>query len=83
MAARLPGTNTSDPAFRHDYPPMTVPRASDQRAEAARDQSTDAFHLAMYVGAALLFAGALVNAVGISDVAAREATRRRTPMTTV
>ena len=83
MAARLPGTNTSDPAFRHDYPPMTVPRASDQRAEAARDQSTDAFHLAMYVGAALLFAGALVNALGISDAAAQEATRRRTPMTTV
>jgi EmrB/QacA subfamily drug resistance transporter len=83
MAARLPGTDTSDPAFRHDYPPMTIPRTSDQRAEASREQSTEAFHLAMYVGAALLFAGALVNAVGISDAAAQEATRRRTPMTTV
>src|SRR5207253_4537678 len=26
MAARIPGTDTSDPAFRHDYPPLTVPR---------------------------------------------------------
>jgi hypothetical protein len=83
MAARIPGTDTSDPAFRHNYPPMTVPHTSDPRALAAREQSTDAFHLAMYVGAALLVAGALVNAVGISDAAAREATRRRTPMTTI
>ena len=83
MAARIPGTDTSSPTFRHDYPPMTVPRTSDARAQAARDQSTEAFHLAMYVGAALLAAGALVNAVGISDAAAREATRRRTPMTTI
>ena len=81
MAARIPGIDTSDPAFRHDYPPMTVPRSSDQRAQAARDQSTEAFHLAMYVGAALLFAGALVNAAGISNGAALEATRRRTPVT--
>jgi EmrB/QacA subfamily drug resistance transporter len=83
MAARVPGTDTSDPAFRHDYPPLTVPRTSDPRAQAARDQSTEAFHLAMYVGAALLVAGALVNVVGISDAAAQQAIKRRTPMTTV
>ncbi len=83
MAARIPGTDTSDPAFRHDYPPMTVPQTSDPRALAARDQSTEAFHLAMYVGAALLAAGAVVNAVGISDEAAQQAIKRRTPMTTV
>jgi len=83
MAARIPGTDTSDPAFRHDYPPMTVPRTSDPRAVAARDQSTEAFHLAMYVGAALLAAGALVNATGISNEAALQATKKRTPMTTV
>ncbi len=90
MAARLPGTDPSDPAFRHDYSPMNVPRCPAScpqevtaRIEADRDQSTDAFHLAMYVGAALLVAGALVNAVGISNEAALEATRRRTPMTTV
>jgi len=82
MAARLPGTDTSDAAFRHDYPPLLVPRATEARAEAARDQSTEAFHLAMYVGAALLVAGALVNAIGISNEAAQAATKRRTPMTT-
>src|SRR5207245_7819820 len=88
MAARLPGTDTSDPNFRHHYSPMNVPRCPAScpqevtaRIEADLDQSTDAFHLAMYVGAALLVAGALVNAVGISNEAALEATRRRTPMT--
>jgi len=90
MAARFPGTDTSDPAFRHDHSPLLVPRCPAScppevtaRIEAAREQSTEAFHLAMYVGAALLVAGAFVNAVGISNEAALEATRRRTPMTTV
>ena len=82
MAARVPGTDTSDPAFRHDYPPMTVRRTDDPRALAARDQSTDAFHLAMYVGAALLIAGALVNAVGISNDVALKAAERAEPVTT-
>jgi hypothetical protein len=35
----------------------------------------------MYVGAALLLAGAATNAVGISNAAAMEATHRRTPVT--
>ena len=67
MAARLPGTDTSDPQFRHDYPPMNVPRTNDPRAEADREESTNAFHLAVLVGAGLLAAGALVNFVGISN----------------
>jgi hypothetical protein len=37
----------------------------------------------MYVGAALLIAGAAVNAAGISNDAALLAVKRRTPMTTV
>ena len=76
MAARLPGTDTSDPTFRHNYSPMNVPRSSDTAAQAARDQSTDAFHLAMFVGAGLLAAGALVNAVGISNHVALNAAKR-------
>jgi len=76
MAARLPGTDTSDASFRHDYSPMNVPRSSDQAAQAARDQSTDAFHLAMYVGAALLISGAAVNFVGISNDVALQAANR-------
>src|SRR4029077_11966676 len=78
MAARLPGTDTSDPTFRHNYSPMNVPRAAplDPAAQAARDQSTEAFHLAMFVGAGLLAAGALVNAVGISNHVALNAAKR-------
>jgi hypothetical protein len=76
MSARLPGTDTSDPTFRHNYSPMTVPRSSDPAAQAARDQSTEAFHLAMFVGAGLLLAGALVNAVGISNRVALNAAKR-------
>ena len=66
MARRLPGTDTSDSSFRHRYAPMNVPRATDALAEADREESTRAFHLAMAVGAGLLAAGAIVNFVGIS-----------------
>jgi EmrB/QacA subfamily drug resistance transporter len=77
MAARLPGTDTSDPTFRHNYSPMNVPRAAplDPAAQAARDQSTEAFHLAMFVGAGLLAVGAAVNAVGISNEVALKAAK--------
>ncbi len=79
MAARLPGTDTADAAFRHDYAPLNVPRTQDPKAVADREQSTDAFHLASLVGAGLLAAGALVNAVGISNHVALEAAKRREP----
>jgi len=80
MAARLPGTDTSDPQFRHDYPPMNVPRTSDPRAEADREESTNAFHLAVLVGAGLLATGALVNFVGISnEVALAKARKTEAP----
>ena len=42
-----------------DLPPSTV--------QAAREASTDAFRTAMIVSAAFLFAGAAVNALGISE----------------
>jgi EmrB/QacA subfamily drug resistance transporter len=77
MAARLPGTDTSDATFRHDYAPLNVPRNADPKAEADREQSTDAFHLASLVGAGLLAAGAIVNAVGISNHVALQAAKNR------
>jgi hypothetical protein len=40
-------------------------------AAVVRDASTTAFHLAMIIGAALLLAGAIVNAVGIVNNATR------------
>ena len=75
MAARLPGVDPSDPDFRRHYAPLSVPPESDARAAAARDQSTDSFHLAVLVGAGLLLAGAAVNAVGIQNRVALEAAR--------
>ena len=76
MAARLPGTDPSDPQLRRDYPPLLVPNTNDPRAAASRDQSTDAFHLAALLGAALCVTGALVNYFGISDAVALEAAKR-------
>ena len=77
LAARVPTLDTSAPAVRQRISPLNEPRSSAgdgqtmffpaEVGRAVRDQSTDAFHLAMLVGAALLIAGAAVNAVGIRD----------------
>jgi len=75
LAARLPGTDPSSPELRRDYPPLLVPNTSDPRAIASRDQSTEAFHLAALLGAALCVTGALVNFFGISDEVALKAER--------
>ena len=42
-------------------------RVTPAEASAARDASTDAFHLAMLIGAGLCASGALVNAIGIRN----------------
>ena len=77
MAQRLPGTPTSSAEFRKVYAPLNMPARCGpnqscpqpiaEQMDAARHASTDAFHLAMLVGAALLAAGAVVNAVGIRN----------------
>jgi EmrB/QacA subfamily drug resistance transporter len=77
LASRLPGMDAQSPAVRSQISPLnqplpqaTVGSASGRRLqEAARSASTDAYHLAMLVSAALLFTGALVNAVGIRNPA--------------
>jgi EmrB/QacA subfamily drug resistance transporter len=87
LGARLGGVDTADPAFRKAYSPLNIKESClvqdqvtcspEQRAriEAARVQSTEAFHLAMLVAAGLLLAGAAVNAAGISDKVALEKRR--------
>jgi EmrB/QacA subfamily drug resistance transporter len=67
LAARVPGLDTTDPALRRAVAPWTVPAADlpPEVANAAREASTEAFHVAMLVAAGLLLAGAAVNAVGI------------------
>jgi len=78
MAVRFPGADTADPAFRREHTPMNVDRSAPT-AEADRDESTDAFHIAMLIGAGLLAAGAIVNAVGISNPAASAPAGPREP----
>jgi len=67
LAAAVPGTDPSSPQLRAQYeafhpPPKDAPPAL---AAAAKTASTDAFHLAMIVGATLMVSGAAVNAVGL------------------
>ena len=74
LGDRVPGLDTSSASVRADLPPLNEPdpaRPVEQQT-AAREASTDAFHLAMLIAAALCAAGAAVNAVGIKDPAAEE-----------
>lgn len=73
-------------AIRHDFPPMNPPRNetlyswTEEMYTVAREASVDSFHLAMLVGAALLAAGAAVNAVGIRNQDAVSLTPSRTSL---
>ena len=77
LAGLVPGIDVNDPAVRERVQPLTSPPADTdpQLADAARQASTDAFHLAMIVSAALLLAGAAINAVGIRNPTPEEAER--------
>ena len=74
LAPRLPGVDVSSEAFRGDVSPLNAP-ADPALVAVVREASTSSFHLAMLIGAALLFAGAVVNALGIENRAARPAAR--------
>ncbi len=61
---------TDTPAVRAQFPPLTLPeQASAQELQAARSASTDSFHLAMLIAAALCLGGAVVNGLGIVNPA--------------
>ena len=85
LQARVPSLDVSDADVRRRISPLNVVRAPSSGPpevadliQAEREASTDAFHLAMLVAAALLAAGAVTNAVGIvDDVAKKPATERR------
>jgi MFS family permease len=64
---RAPSVDTSSPTVRQQLSPLNAPPVSVPRevAQAARDASTDAFHLAIIVTVGLLICGAVVNGVGI------------------
>ncbi|MGH2740109.1 MAG: MFS transporter [Actinomycetota bacterium] len=69
IAERVPGTNVDASEFRQQVAPLNPPAegVSSQVAGAAREASTDAFHLAMLVAAGLMFTGAAVNGIGIRN----------------
>jgi hypothetical protein len=69
LARLAPGVDVEDPAVRASVQPLTStgPDVDPELADAARRASTDAFRLAMLVSAALLLAGAAINAVGIRN----------------
>jgi hypothetical protein len=75
---RAPSVDTSSPTVRQQLSPLNAPPASVPRpvAQAARDASTDAFHLAIIVTVGLLICGAVVNGVGIVN---RPAAQTATP----
>jgi EmrB/QacA subfamily drug resistance transporter len=69
VAARLPGVEVTSSAFRHDVAPLNpvAPGVVASVAAAAREASTEAFHLAMSATALLLPAGGLVNWFGLRE----------------
>ena len=71
LADLVPGLDVNDPQVRREIQPLTSPPAGmdPTMADAARQASTDAFHLAMLVSGALLVAGAATNAIGIRNPA--------------
>ena len=55
--------------------PYTAPPEVGDLITVEREASTEAFHLSMLIAAGLLAAGAITNAVGIVDSAAKKAGR--------
>lgn len=66
LAGLVPGLDVTSESFRAMVSPLNTP-ANSHLVAAARDASTSSFHLAMMLGAALLLAGAVVNAIGIRN----------------
>ncbi len=69
ISRQVPNADVDDPRFRADVAPLNEPPAdvSGELRIAAREASTDAFHLAMFVSAGLLLVGATINGVGIRN----------------
>jgi len=79
LQTRVPSIDVNDPQTRLRISPLNVERPASPspddlaRISAEREASTEAFHLAMFIAAGLLAAGAITNAVGIVDSAAKQA----------
>ena len=69
LAARVPGLDVNSSEVRAALPPLNQPAAEvpTEQVVAARDSSTEAFHLAMLGNFTLLILGAATNWLGISN----------------
>jgi EmrB/QacA subfamily drug resistance transporter len=69
LHTRVPSLDTGSAAVRTAIPPLNPPAATVPAAQqaAARESSTDAYHLAMLIAAGLCAAGSITNAVGIRN----------------
>ena len=77
IGEKAPGADTSSASFRQEVAPLNVRKLVEEEADpelitAARQASTDSFHLASLVAAGLMFVGAAVNAVGIRNPRKRD-----------
>src|SRR5438067_93060 len=70
LGSRLHSVDVSSESFRNSVSPLNMP-SDASLVSVVRDASTSSFHLAMLIGAGLLLAGAIVNAAGIQNQAAR------------
>ena len=66
MASGRPGMDVSSPQFRQLVSPLNPP-GDAALIDLVRNASVACFHVAVIVGAAMLLAGAAVNAVGIRN----------------
>lgn len=69
LQGRIPSLNVSSSQTHQQISPLNKPDNTLNRAdiEAAKESSTDSFHLAMLIGAALLATGAAVNVLGVRN----------------
>jgi MFS family permease len=69
LAEQVPSLDVNSAEVRAAIPPIQSPADDlpDEVKQAARESSTDAFHLAMLIAALLCAAGAAVNWIGIVD----------------
>lgn len=67
LASKIPGTDPNSAALRAEVSPFNRPTANAPAdvAGQARYASADAFHAATLIGAGLLVAGAVANAIGV------------------
>ena len=81
LAAKVPGIDPSSSELRRTVQPINAPKPDvpPEIRAAAREASTDAFHVAALTCAGLLVAGAAVNFVGLGKGRPRGSGDRATP----